>query len=1126
MSDQRPKPISAPELFRRIRRIHDEEGLSLDKRYELLYDLLLNICLSLTRDTQIVFPNLFSRLWFICKEKEMRPSDSFAIQTLRRHCDDCSGLKDKDFAYDLRALSIFVAVTSDTPVPDYLTEVIAKSNRPMKGVPLRDRIPYIRVTVESWDENEIQAFTADGQEITVRYRDGGYEGDLAYVERLLERGMQMNLLDDTMDESGKIIPGLIVTHPDYLIDVSSLAACFREYGHHPLNYMVSRLKPRANSSAILLGNFASMLLDDCMNSSDQVPVYPTEIKKFFSRNALEFCTCDDLDSSTFHKNAMSQMQNISEMMSKQFASVKEFDRDKALLEASFISEKLGLQGRADLLQNDFKLLIEQKSGKMDEFRHSHKEEHYVQMMLYHGVLIYEFGMQRNDTSTFLLYSKYPEGLMEEHFYEKLFREAISLRNRIVSTEMLLARKEGAERIIKALSPERLNEKGGSSKLWVMYQKPQLQELFAPLYRDDSLDTLYFKRFLTFIAKEQILAKSGSSAMGSAGFADTWNMPLSEKREMGNIFTDLHITDISRRYDDGGFDIVTLSIPKQEDEFLPNFRPGDMVILYAYESYPDVRGHILMKGSIKSLTPSEITIMLRNGQHSAHLIGTKEERFAIEHDATDATTAFLIRNLYSFLICEGRRKRLLLGLQQPEADTSRHLNGTYGKEGFFDELVRKVKQAKDYFLLIGPPGTGKTSQALQHIVAEELTEPNASVLLLAYTNRATDEICAMLVDSGIAARTPFIRLGHELSTDPRFVPYLLRHHLDECGNMNDIKQQIRKMRIFVATTTTIGNQLPLFNLKHFTLAIFDEASQLLEPNIVGILSAMNEGRPVIDRFVLTGDYKQLPAVVQQTQEESEVEEPEQRAIGLTNCRNSLFERLYKIRKDDRFTAILHHQGRMHPDVAAFPSEKFYAKEQLVTVPLKHQLEEKLYTGNIPLTQPLDHLVAEKRMLFFDAPATDELNHSDKCNPQEARIVTKVLESIYRLRQDEFDADRTVGVIVPYRNQIAMIRHEIEKLHIPTLQRITIDTVERYQGSQRDIIIYSFTIRASYQLDFLTANTFMEEGRLIDRKLNVVLTRARKQMILVGSAQLLRQNILFRQLIAYVEEKGGFMDQIPE
>ena len=552
----------------------------------------------------------------------------------------------------------------------------------------------------------------------------------------------------------------------------------------------------------------------------------------------------------------------------------------------------------------------------------------------------------------------------------------------------------------------------------------------------------------------------------------------------------------------------------------------MVILYAYESYPDVRGHILMKGSIKSLTPSEITIMLRNGQHSAHLIGTKEERFAIEHDATDATTAFLIRNLYSFLICEGRRKRLLLGLQQPEADTSRHLNGTYGKDGFFDELVRKVKQAKDYFLLIGPPGTGKTSQALQHIVAEELTEPNASVLLLAYTNRATDEICAMLVDSGIAARTPFIRLGHELSTDPRFVPYLLRHHLDECGNMNDIKQQIRKTRIFVATTTTIGNQLPLFNLKHFTLAIFDEASQLLEPNIVGILSAMNEGRPVIDRFVLTGDYKQLPAVVQQNQEESEVEEPELRAIGLTNCRNSLFERLYKIRKDDRFTAILHHQGRMHPDVAAFPSEKFYAKEQLVTVPLKHQLEEKLYTGNIPLTQPLDHFVAEKRMLFFDAPATDELNHSDKCNPQEALIVTKVLESIYRLRQDEFDADRTVGVIVPYRNQIAMIRHEIEKLHIPTLQRITIDTVERYQGSQRDIIIYSFTIRASYQLDFLTANTFMEEGRLIDRKLNVVLTRARKQMILVGSAQLLRQNILFRQLIAYVEEKGGFMDQIPE
>ena len=743
-------------------------------------------------------------------------------------------------------------------------------------------------------------------------------------------------------------------------------------------------------------------------------------------------------------------------------------------------------------------------------------------MLYQGILVYDFGMHRNDTSTFLLYSKYPDGLMQEHFYEKLFRETIALRNRIVSTELRLSRKGGVDSIIPILKPDFLNEKGADGTLWRDYQFPELFRLLNPISREGTIETTYFKRFLSFIEKEQIIAKSGASDMGLSGFADTWNMPLSEKREMGNIFTGLRITSITRRLADGGFDIVTLSIPRQNDEFLPNFRQGDMVILYPYTEYPDVRGHLLMKGAIKSLSASEITVMLRNGQHAAHLIGTDEQIFAIEHDATDASSASLIRNLYSFLVCENRRRRLLLGLQQPECDDTLRLNGSYGKEGSFDELVLKVKQARDYFLLIGPPGTGKTSQALQHIVREELTDPDAAVLLLAYTNRATDEICAMLVDSGIAAGTPFIRLGHELSTDPRFVPCLLRNSIDDCRDISSIRERISRTRIFVSTTTTIGNQLPLFSLKQFTLAIFDEASQLLEPNIVGILSVMNQGKPAIDRFVLTGDYKQLPAVVQQKESESEVEEEELRKkIGLTNCRNSLFERLYKIRKDDRCTAVLHHQGRMHPDVAAFPSQRFYAREQLDIVPLEHQTDGKLYHGKVALTRPIDRLVAERRLLFFAASAPDDIDHSDKCNPNEATVVRDLLESICRLRQEEFDPERTVGVIVPYRNQIAMIRHEIEKLHNPLLQRITIDTVERYQGSQRDIIIYSFTVKASYQLDFLTANSFVENDDLIDRKLNVVLTRARKQMILIGNPELLKENCLFKELMDHVKAKGGYI-----
>ena len=113
---------------------------------------------------------------------------------------------------------------------------------------------------------------------------------------------------------------------------------------------------------------------------------------------------------------------------------------------------------------------------------------------------------------------------------------------------------------------------------------------------------------------------------------------------------------------------------------------------------------------------------------------------------------------------------------------------------------------------------------------------------------------------------------------------------------------------------------------------------------------------------------------------------------------------------------------------------------------------------------------------------------------------------------------MGVIVPYRNQIAVIRHEISLYGEPDLLNISIDTVERYQGSQRDVIIYSFTVSHRYQLDFLTANTFFEEvgkegssQRLIDRKLNVAMTRARCQLLMTGQARILRHNPLFREII---------------
>lgn len=1113
------------DLFNRIERIHHQPTAAPDNlqaKYILLHKVLEQACYELTTGVTLSFANLFSRLDYICKEKKMTPSDRYAIQTMRRNCNAAMGDRFQadmqEYLYDLRALVRFVSLGFEEDIPASILPEIPHSNRPYQGTRL-SHIPYVRASVTSWNDTQIFAATDSETDpfIIINYAKGGYDGDLLYLKDLLSENLPLNLLDVRVDEENHYIPNLIVIHPDYLIDISSLAACFREYGHHPLNYFMNKIKPKANTAPILMGNLASQFLDDYINEQPQEPVsYPRTIKKFFAASALDFCTCPL--PADFHAQAQAQMMNIRSFVHDVLPhNIRNFNKKNTLLEASFICEKLGLQGRVDMMQKDFQVLIEQKAGKRDEYHRRHKEDHFIQMMLYQGVLMYNFGQETANMQTFLLYSKYADGLLIEHFAENLFRESIKLRNYIVHNEMQLG--DGAiGEIVDSLSTDLLNELQIGGKLWNDYQEPQLQTAINTLKRCTPLERAYFNRFFTFVSKEQILSKTGGSNDASHGFAGNWHIPLHEKLEAGNILTGLTIQEKQSSGPGKGYDLIELHIPAQDEDFLPNFRTGDMVILYAYKEEPDMRKQILMKGNILELQPDRMTLVLRNGQQNKDIIGGKEEVFAVEHDFSDTSANNGFRGLYAFLSAQADRKELLLGVRPPAQLEDVKLNGDYGR---FNELILKEKQAKDYFLLVGPPGTGKTSCALRFMVEEALSEPDTSILLLSYTNRAVDEICAMLTDSGIADRTPFIRIGNELSCDKRFVPYLLKYSLDDCPKLTDIQQKMARTRIFVGTTTAINNRLNLFTLKHFQLAIIDEASQILEPDLIGILSARHQQHNAIDKFVLVGDYKQLPAIAQQSAEEAAVTDLLLRNIGLEDCRNSLFERLYKS-SPDTCRSILHKQGRMHPAIAEFPNQTFYYREQLESVPLPHQLEETPYEAGLTPQDAIDQLLLERRMVFIPAEAPDHLTCSDKTNPNEARIVATLLGHIYRLTESRFDPNRTVGVIVPYRNQIAMIRKEIARLQLTALQDISIDTVERYQGSQRDIIIYSFTIQNFSQLNFLTANTFQEGNSLIDRKLNVALTRARKQLLLTGNPHILGANITFYKLMEYIRLHNGYLE----
>ncbi len=1133
--------ITATELFHRVAYIACATDVAPSTLNKLMHETLVLACAAGLAGTPDAIGSLFAKVDVLCKLRRIGQGDAFDIQKMRHDSNSTEPLSREDLLQDCRALAVLISKVFDTDLP---AELIGKIPMTRKPPTTRRHIDYrcVRAVVRRTEGSVMTVEVAqDTDEKTLRVDCS--DPKFADLFGLLHEGSQVNLIDVTAQPDGDLRQARqVIVEPDFLIDISSLAACFTPYGHSPLVYTINRLKPQANSQAILIGNFAGSALDDIINRGDDYDWRET-FKTNFREKALEYCTCEDLNQrEPFHQEAQVQARNIRQAVDTLFQSA--YDRRKAILEPSFVCEQMGLQGRVDLMTTDLQLLVEQKSGKNyaidrgNPMAHGSMltEPHYVQLLLYYECLSRNFALPYNSIDGRLLYSRYamPASLPRATYYRKLIDEAVNLRNQIVAQEVSMARQGGFAAVIDQLQPLALRTQPVNENLWNNWLYSQLCAVTTPLHDMDALTHGYFCHMADFVYREQLASRLGVVEGTGNAAADLWNMPITEKKETGNIYTDLRITDKRQSSSYNGYDTITLSVPDQGEDFLPNFRLGDTVYLYPYldGTLPDVRRALLFRGALTEIRSDQVTVHLSDGQQNPDIFeaagrrnttGDHQVLWCIEHAGAGGSATAALRSLQQLISGHAEKRQLLLGQRPPQRDTAVTLSRTYNPS--YDDIVLRAMQADDYFLLIGPPGTGKTSMALQYLVRETIAPAGdnegacpaggqrKNVLLMAYTNRAVDEICGMLSDNAI----DYLRIGNEYTCDRRHRDHLLDHALEQYGKLAEIKGKILDTQVIVGTTSTMLSRSYLFSLKHFDLAIVDEASQILEPNIVGLLT-----QP--DKFILIGDYKQLPAVVQQDASLSVVTDAQLNAIGLTDCRNSLFERLIRIEQMNHrtdFMGVLSRQGRMHPDIAEFPNHEFYFAEHLRPVPLAHQCEGSL--GYTPTTgDPLDQTLTEHRLVFIASADCRRPDISDKVNTDEARIVADVLRRTRRFYGDRFDAAKTVGVIVPYRNQIAMIRKEIERLGMPELADISIDTVERYQGSQRDVIIYSFTIQQRYQLDFLTANSFAEDGHVIDRKLNVALTRARKQLVLTGNVGTLRQSPVFSRLISFIKRNGGYIE----
>ena len=443
----------------------------------------------------------------------------------------------------------------------------------------------------------------------------------------------------------------------------------------------------------------------------------------------------------------------------------------------------------------------------------------------------------------------------------------------------------------------------------------------------------------------------------------------------------------------------------------------------------------------------------------------------------------------------------------------------------EEAVNMVLRAKDVAIVHGPPGTGKTT-TLVEAIREALMREN-QVLVCAQSNMAVDWISEKLVDRGINV----LRIGNPTRVNDKMLSFTYERRFEghpDYPQLWALRKAIRELRshrkrnderfhqrleslksrateleirinseLFgearVIASTLVGSANKLLDGHKFGTLFIDEAAQALE-------AACWIPMRRISRVILAGDHCQLPPTVKSV------------AAMKAGLGKTLMEWIVEMHPEA--VTLLKIQYRMNDEIMQFSSNYFYGGQVESAPDVRFR---SILDMDIPMTW-IDTSEFEKLMKKSEDPEKAQVSFKEefvgesfgRVNKAEAELTLLALQNYFNKigKQRLLDERIDVGIISPYRAQVQLLRRMLMKWEFfkPFRRQISVNTVDGFQGQERDIIVISL----------VRSNDDGQIGFLRDlRRMNVAITRARMKLIILGDRDTMTRHPFYRQLWQYIE-----------